>query len=98
MKKTLVALLLIFSFMQSLARAQNLAPAGQVLLIKAGRLIDVRSGRVLENQGILVEGERIKSVGPFAQIKSRAPSSARLIDLSNATVLPGLSECHTHIL
>ncbi|MDX6695843.1 MAG: hypothetical protein QOF02_3446 [Blastocatellia bacterium] len=74
------------------------ATAPSFVLIKAGRLLDVRSGNVLENQGILVENDRIKAVGPFAEVRGRAPSSARLVDLSKETVLPGLSDCHTHVL
>lgn len=66
-------------------------------LIKAGRLIDVRNGRVLTDQAILIEGDRIKEVGPASQLASKA-SGARVIDLSGATVLPGLIDCHTHIL
>lgn len=66
-------------------------------LIKVGRLIDVRNGRVLTDQAILIEGDRIKEVGPVSQLASRA-SGARVIDLSSATVLPGLIDCHTHIL
>jgi imidazolonepropionase-like amidohydrolase len=69
-----------------------------VTLIKAGRLIDVRAGRVLENQAILVEGERVKAVGPFAEVQRNAPQGVKIIDLSRLTVLPGLADCHTHIL
>jgi imidazolonepropionase-like amidohydrolase len=58
----------------------------------------VRGGRAVENQGILLEGERIKAVGPLAEIQKNAPALARVIDLSRATVLPGLADCHTHIL
>ena len=74
------------------AFAQN-----KTILIKAGRLIDVRAGRVRTDQAILVEGERIKDVGPLAEIQARA-AGAQVIDLSNATVLPGMIDCHTHIL
>jgi imidazolonepropionase-like amidohydrolase len=69
----------------------------QTALIKAGRLIDVRNGRVLTDQSILVEGDRIKEVGPSNQLASKA-AGARVIDLSGATVLPGMIDCHTHIL
>src|SRR5918911_2644564 len=97
MKKRLVSLfILIFALSQNLAFAQT-RPTVSVL-IHAGRLIDTRAGRVLENQGILIENDRIKAVGDWADVRGRAPSSARLIDLSKATVLPGLSDCHTHIL
>jgi imidazolonepropionase-like amidohydrolase len=87
----------VLSLLQTIGFIQTKV-ASPVVLIKAGRLIEVRGGRVLENQGILVEGQRIKSVGPLAEIQRSAPSTATIIDLSRATVLPGLADCHTHIL
>ena len=69
-----------------------------IIFIKAGRLIDTRQGAVLQNQGILIEGERIKAVGTVAEIQKQAPPNVKTIDLSNATVLPGLADCHTHVL
>jgi imidazolonepropionase-like amidohydrolase len=68
-----------------------------VTLVKAGRLVDTRAGRVLTNQAILIEGDRIKEVGPAQTVTPHAPAGATVIDLSNATVLPGLIDCHTHI-
>jgi imidazolonepropionase-like amidohydrolase len=67
-------------------------------LIKAGRLLDVRAGRYVMNQGILTDGERIKEVGPWEQVQSHAPKDATLIDLSRATLLPGLIDSHSHLL
>ena len=67
------------------------------MLIKAGRLIDGRSATAQTNVGILISGERILAVGPVAQITARA-SGARVIDLSQMTVLPGLIDAHTHLL
>ncbi|MGH9927924.1 MAG: amidohydrolase family protein [Pyrinomonadaceae bacterium] len=98
MKRTLLALIVVAFQSQAIAVAQDKAPAPRVVLIKAGRLLDVRAGRVLENQGILVEGQRIKAVGPLAEVEKTAPATAQVIDLSKATVLPGLADCHTHIL
>ena len=71
-------------------------PPPQVL-IKAGRLIDGRSATAQTNVGILIAGERIRAVGPVAQITAQAPN-ARVIDLSQMTVLPGLIDAHTHLL
>ena len=76
-------------------RGGQQAPAPQgTILIKAGKLIDVRGGRVLANQNILVQGDRIAQVGPDIA----APAGARVIDLSHSTVLPGLIDNHTHVL
>ena len=81
----------------SCAAARGQAPAKSPVLIKAGKLFDARSGHMLLNQAILIEGDRIKEVGNSAAISGRAPG-ARVIDLSSATVLPGLIDCHAHIL
>jgi imidazolonepropionase-like amidohydrolase len=69
-----------------------LAPANQVVAIRAGRMFDSRTGTMLTNQVILVGGDRITAVGPAVQI----PAGARVIDLSNATVMPGLIDGHVH--
>src|SRR5437667_12799903 len=63
--------------------------------IRAGRLFDSKTGRILENQIVLVEGERISSVGSADQVQ--IPAGAQVIDLSKATVLPGLIDGHTHV-
>ena len=74
--------------------AQCPAPAG-VTAVRAGRLFDSQSGRMLTNQVVVINGERIAEVGPAAQVK--IPAGARVIDLSRATVLPGLIDVHTHM-
>jgi len=66
-------------------------------LIKVGRLIDGRSNQAAPNVGILVEGERIKALGPLAQVQAQA-GNAEVIDLTSMTVLPGLIDTHTHLL
>ncbi len=72
-------------------------PAPVSILIKAGRLIDGRGGAVQTNVGILIEGERIRMVGPLAEVE-RGAQGARVVDLSTSTVLPGLIDTHTHLL
>jgi imidazolonepropionase-like amidohydrolase len=72
--------------------AQPPAPA-PLTAIRAGRLVDPEAGRILTNQIILVEGTRIRDVGPNVQV----PSGARVVDLSSMTVLPGLVDAHNHL-
>jgi imidazolonepropionase-like amidohydrolase len=72
------------------ASAQDHPP--EKLAIHAGALIDVEAGRTLSNQWILVDGDRI--VG----IQSQEPSGRRVIDWSAYTVLPGLTDTHTHLI
>jgi imidazolonepropionase-like amidohydrolase len=67
------------------------------VVVKAGKLLDVRKGSYIENAGIWIEGERIKEVGGFSEIQSHAPT-VKVIDLGRATILPGLIDCHTHIM
>lgn len=74
------------------------APPVPPKLIKAGRLLDVRNGTYLMNQGILTDGARIKEVGPWEQVRLHAPKDVIPIDLSQATVLPGLIDSHSHLL
>jgi imidazolonepropionase-like amidohydrolase len=67
----------------------------QVLAIRAGRLVDVERGEVRRDQLIVVQGERITAVQPGS---TRPPAGARVIDLSRYSVLPGLIDCHAHMI
>jgi imidazolonepropionase-like amidohydrolase len=69
--------------------------AVQTTAIRAGKLFDPKSGQMLANQVVLIEGERIVSVGPAASVS--IPPGARIFDLSRATVLPGLIDGHVHL-
>lgn len=73
-------------------RSPFLAPPGNVVAVRAGRLFDAKAGTMLTNQVILIRGDRIADVGPSVPI----PADARVIDLSNATVLPGMIDGHVH--
>jgi imidazolonepropionase-like amidohydrolase len=68
------------------------------LVVKAARVLDVRKGAYIENAAVWIEGERIKEVGPASRVESDAPNNVKRIDLGPATVLPGLIDCHTHIM
>jgi imidazolonepropionase-like amidohydrolase len=74
-----------------------LAQAQTPVVVKAGRILDVRTGQYRTQQTILIEGSRIVAVGSASELAAKAPAGARIIDLGNQTVLPGLIDCHTHL-
>src|ERR1700758_1891858 len=74
-------------FVASQLAAQSPAPA---TLVKAGRLLDPRSGNVLSPAAVLIENDKIKEVGAPAHVQAKAPAGVKTIDLGTATVLPGL--------
>ncbi len=97
MKKLSALVILCLAFVLALkseVHAQTPAetkPAATVAIL-AGRLIDVRTGHVATNQYIIVEKDRV------ARVVSAPPSGMKLIDLSKYTVVPGLIDCHAHLL
>ena len=74
--------------------AQPAAPVRHVV-IRAGHLLDVKTGNTVSGQAIVIEGDKIVGVGPASAAKP--PADAQIIDLPNATVLPGLIDAHTHL-
>ena len=68
------------------------------ILIKAGRLLDIKTRHYMEAAGILVEGDQIKEVGRATDIVAHASKDTAVLDLGSATVLPGLVDCHTHLM
>jgi imidazolonepropionase-like amidohydrolase len=90
--RTLLFAALVVSLFVRPVRAQ-LNSTSQSVAIKAGKLLDPETGKTTANQIILVEGNRIKEIGGNVAI----PAEAKIIDLSKATVLPGLFDAHTHL-
>src|SRR5881227_2460712 len=80
---------------KSKVHASKPAPTPKITYIRAGRLFDGTSDKVRENVVIVVQDDRIQSVAPASAAK--IPAGAAVIDLSRATVLPGLIDCHTHL-
>src|SRR5205807_9989713 len=82
----------LLAWCASVCTAQS-APTQPVSFIRAGKLLDVDSGRLLTNQMILLRGGKIEAVGEHVTV----PSRATVIDLSKFTRLPVLIDCHTHL-
>ena len=92
-------LLLLAISITSIAQMRIQPPPPPVAkLIRAGRVLDVKSGKYAIDQGILTEGEKIKGIGAWAEVQAHAAQDAAMIDLSQATLLPGLIDCHAHLL
>src|SRR5205814_6175392 len=90
--------MLILSMAFTLAATGQQAPIAaraQIVVIHAGTLIDGKSSSPRHNQVIVIRGNRIESVSDASSAKMLA--DAKVIDLSHATVLPGLIDSHTHI-
>ena len=68
-------------------------PQDQVVAIRAGQMFDSRTGTMVPNQVVLIRGDRIADVGPAVQI----PAGARVIDLGQATMMPGMIDVHVHV-
>ena len=82
---------MVFCLLAAVAAAQD---SPQRVVVRAGRLVDVKAGKILRDQAIVIEGDKIVSVGAAAEAKT---AGARVIDLPNATVLPGLIDAHVHL-
>jgi imidazolonepropionase-like amidohydrolase len=101
MRRSLIAVLVALCLAASLhgqggiasAPAKFLVAPAQVVAIRAGRLFDSRTGAIANSQIILIRGDRVADVGASIAI----PADARVIDLSAATVMPGMIDAHVHV-
>lgn len=91
LKKLCAGFLLLLG---TLATGQAAAPADRWIAVRAGRLFD-GTEKLATNQVILIRGDRIVKVGPAERIQ--VPPDAEIVDLTHATVLPGLIDAHTHV-
>ena len=91
----LIAVMTAIAFAQQPAQPPANKPAPKITYIRAGRLFDGTSDTVRQNVVVVVQDDRIQNVGPEGAVS--IPSGATVIDLSRATVLPGLIDCHTHL-
>ena len=90
----LVAAIAAFAADASQAQVRRfVTPPDQVIAIRAGHLFDSKTRNMLANQMVLVRGDRIVDVGPSVAI----PAGATIIDLSQATVMPGMIDAHVHV-
>jgi len=71
---------------------QAAAQQGSVVVLRSARMLDVTSGRIVQNATVVIEGDRITAVNP-----ATAPAGARVIDLGDVTLLPGFMDMHTHL-
>jgi len=92
-QKFIVCCLTAILLAGGMAAAQS--PAPRHVVIRPGHLLDVKTGNTLSGQAIVIEDDKIVSVGPAADAKL-APGT-ETIDLPSATVLPGLIDAHTHL-
>ena len=97
MKKSICSIVVLLLSLSAIGQSNpaQTPQSPQVTVIRAGTLIDPRANEPKHNQVIVIRGDKIESVGDAASVQ--VPAGARVIDLSNATVLPGLIESHTHI-
>jgi imidazolonepropionase-like amidohydrolase len=95
-RRCVVAFALVLAAMAGMAfTASAQSPVPKRTVIRAGRVLNVRTGELRANQAIVIEGDKIAQIAPASEVK--AASGDTTIDLPDATVLPGLIDMHTHL-
>ena len=87
------ALAVVPSLLPAATPHSDSPPDKPIVAVRAARMIEPRSGTVVSNAVVLIEGDKVREAGANLAI----PHGARVIDLGDATILPGLIDCHTHI-
>ncbi len=87
--------LFLLCILLGLGRAAGAQESNAIRVVKAARLIDTKNGRVVDNPVVLINGDRIQTVGRSGEVS--VPSGAMVLDLGSATLLPGLIDLHTHL-
>src|SRR5262245_16743820 len=96
MKKRTALLFLIFAFLiiAAIPAVSVEAQTTKQTVVKAARMLDVRTGNIVKNAVVVIENGRIVEAGENLKI----PEGAEVIDLGDATLMPGLIDAHTHLL
>ena len=87
-----------FIMPSALPAQESAAQPDREQIIRAARILDVRSGSYVKNAAIWIRGERIKAMGSAIDALKDAPASVQIVDLGDVTLLPGLIDCHTHLM
>jgi imidazolonepropionase-like amidohydrolase len=95
--KSWVRLIAMICLAAGFCAGQTKTNAPRSIAIRAGKVLDVRTGNYATDQIIWIEGDRIKALGNASEISGKLPPATTIVDLSNSTVLPGLIDCHTHL-
>ncbi len=95
-RRCVAAIALVLAVLAATAiTASAQAPAPKRTVIRAGRVLNVRTGELRANQAIVIEGDKIAKIAPSSEVTAAAGDTT--IDLPDATVLPGLIDMHTHL-
>ena len=95
MRRSLAAALLVAAGTVAVLAQPAQQPLAKRILVRAGHLLDVKTGKLLDGQTIVVVGETIQSIGPSTEVQ--AQTGDVVVDLGEMTVMPGLIDVHTHL-